>query len=90
MEMRENSLEHAKAHLIAEAFFQKRPHSVLPIIGKSFMNEVWTAESEGEKIIVRLNDKDPYAEKVFLKENSAWNKLFDRQRSSDPSWCDYT
>ncbi|MCQ4085525.1 phosphotransferase family protein [Saccharibacillus sp. JS10] len=61
------------ATLIAKDFFAKKDlHmpsvSINPIVGKGFVNEVWVAEAVGKKIIIRMNDEDSRAEKIYLKE----------------------
>ncbi|MGC5775056.1 phosphotransferase family protein [Paenibacillus pabuli] len=55
-----------QAQRIAGEFLLEQVKSSYPIIGKGFVNQVWVVETEGHKVVVRMNNKDNYP--IFIKE----------------------
>ncbi|QOS80922.1 phosphotransferase [Paenibacillus sp. JNUCC31] len=55
-----------QARRIAGEFLLEQVKSSYPIIGKGFVNQVCVVETEGHKVVVRMNNKDNYP--TFIKE----------------------
>ncbi|MDO3412220.1 phosphotransferase [Saccharibacillus sp. CPCC 101409] len=56
------------ARRIAERFFKREPQKLRAVVGKGFVNEVWIAEADSERIVIRMNDADSRAEAIYVKE----------------------
>ncbi|WP_172250984.1 aminoglycoside phosphotransferase family protein [Saccharibacillus deserti] len=54
------------AERIAERFCQEKTVDCSPIVGRGFVNQVYSVETRSRKLIVRLNTADRYAE--YVKE----------------------